>query len=293
MHVKQFLSVTSLFRNLTTRQLVVIGLIVPFVCTVVVGWFQWQAVNEMIKGRVIGRALRNIQVDLGIFRYSLSDAESSQFRYILTHDPDDLTLYNKLMGEVTSRLAELRTQTAAIPLQQKALDKIEPLLKAKEQATDQSFALEEKGDHPGAMQIISSDASRQNMRDIEDTIESMQYVQGQLVLQRQFIYSHTLKVTVLASAAGLAVNLVCIATVLLLIRRLQSLQTSVIRDALRELVNFEEGKLTIEEYLSRRSAALSTHGHAQIEAEKLLSQLERRKTVRATQRVPTDSTPPK
>ncbi len=282
-----------LFRNLTTRQLVVIGLIVPLLCTVVVGCFQWNAVSEMVNGRTVGRQLRNIQVDLGIFRYALSDAESSQFRYILTHNPDDLALYGKQLNEANTRFAELRKWTAAIPLQQKYLDQLEPLLQAKEQAANQSFALEQKGDHAGAMQIISSDTSRQNMRAIEDTVDQMETVQAQLILQRQFVYSHTLKVTAAASVAGLGVNLVCIAAVLLIIRRLQVVQSSVMRDALRELVNYENGQLSIEEYLSRRSAALSAHGQAQIEAEKLLSQIERRQSHRATQRVPTIPAPPK
>jgi CHASE3 domain sensor protein len=280
--------VNFLFRNLTTRQLVVIGLIVPFICTVIVGWLQWHAITEMVNGRTIGRQLRNVQVDLGIFRYSLSDAESCQFRYILTHDADDMALYRKLIGQCNDTFTRLRTQTASNDFQQKFLDQIEPLLRSKEANADKSFSNEDGGNHAAALQLISSDDFRQRMLQIESLVENMQSVQAQLVILRQYAYAHTLKVTALASVAGLGVNLVCIAAVLLLIRRMQSLQSTVIRDALRELVNFEEGKLTIEEYLSRRASALSAHGHAQIEAEKLISQLERRKNHRATQRVPTD-----
>lgn len=281
------------FRNLTTRQLVVIGLIVPFCCTLIVGWFQWQAVKEMLNGRVVGRQIRNVQVELGTFRYSLSDAESCHFRYILTHNPDDLALYRKLIAQSNDTFAQLRAQTAHNDLQQKYLDQIEPLLRAKEANAEQSFTNEASGNHALALQFISSDDFRQRMHKIGSLVDSMQLVQAQLVLQRQYASSHTLKVTALASVAGLAVNLICIASVLLLIRRLQALQSTVIRDALRELVNFEEGKLSIEEYLNRRSVALSTHRHAQIEAEKLISQLERRKSHLSTQRVPTDPAAPK
>lgn len=283
----------ALIRNLTTRQLVVIGLIVPLLCTLVVGWFQWHAVMEMVNGRAIGRQLRETQIDLGIFRYSLSDAESAQFRYILTHNPGDLALYRKLIVQTNNQFGQLRTLTAGNDLQQKYLDQINLLLKVKEANAGRSFTLEDSGNHPAALQFISSDDFRQRMLSIEALIESTQFVQTQLVLQRQFAYSHTLKVTAAASVAGLAINLVCICAVLLFIRRLQQLQSSVTRDALRELVNYEDGKLTIEEYLSRRAAALSAHGQAQIEAEKLLSQLERRKTRAATQRVPTNPAPPK
>ncbi len=247
----------------------------------------------MLNGRVVGRQIRSAQVALGVFRYSLSDAESCQFRYILSHNPDDLALYAKLLDQTTDQYAQLRTLTAGNDYQQKYLDQIEPLLKAKEAAAAQSFDLEKKGDHAGAMQIISSGASRQNMLDIEKIAENMQDVQAQLLALRQIRSAHTLKVTGAASVAGLGVNLGCIATVLLFIRRLQSMQSVVTLDALREMINYEDGKLTIEEYLSRRAAALSTHGQAQIEAEKLLSQIERRKSRSATQRVPTSLLPPR
>ena len=247
----------------------------------------------MVNGRTIGRQLRNVQVDLGIFRYSLSDAESCHFRYILTHDVDDLMLYRKLIAQSNDTFALMRTQTAGNDIQQKFLDQIQPLLRTKEENADKSFADEASGNHAAALQLISSDEFRQRMLQIEALVEDMQNVQAQLVIQRQFASLHTLKITALASVAGLAVNLGCIAAVLLLIRRLQSLQSTVIRDALRELVNFEEGKLTIEEYLSRRAAALTAHGQAQIEAEKLISQLERRKAPRATQRVLTDPAQPR
>lgn len=283
----------SLFRNLTTRQLVVIGLIVPILCTLVVGWFQWHAVNDLLRGRILTRQIRATQVALGAFRYSLSDAESSQFRYILTHNSADLDFYRQLLAEAQAQFGLLRQYTTGNDLETKYLDQIEPLLKSKEDATEQSFAMEQGGNHAGALAIISSDASRQNMLQIEGAIHDMESICAQFVILRQNIYLHNLKVTTAASVAGLAVNLVCIAAVLLIIRRMQQLQASVTSDALRELVNYEDGKLTIEEYLSRRAAALSAHGQAQIEAEKIISQIERRKARSATQRVPTTPAPPK
>jgi hypothetical protein len=51
------------------------------------------------------------------------------------------------------------------------------------------------------------------------------------------------------------------------------------------MISYEDGTLTIEDYLRRRAEALATHGKAQIEAERLLSQIERRKARNATKRV--------
>ena len=247
----------------------------------------------MLTGRILGRQIRTSQVALGVFRYSLSDAESCQFRYILTHNSGDLDLYRKLIAQANDQFAQLRQLTAGNDYQQKYLDQVEGLLKAKEDTTEQSFTLEQSGNHAGALQIISSDAGRQNMLEIESAVDNMQKVASELVLERQNASSHTLKVTCAVSVAGLAVNLACIAGILLLIRRLQQSQASVTLDALREMIHYEDGSMSIEEYLRRRSEALATHGKAQIEAEKLLSQIERRKARAATQRVRPIESPPR
>ncbi len=278
----------SLFRNLTTRRLVVIGVAVPLFCTLVIGWLQWNAVRDMLTGRQLGREIRSAQLALGVFRYSLSDAESCQFRYILSHNQRDIDLYRKLIVEAKDQITTLRTLTSGNDLQKKYLDQIEPLLKAKEDATEQSFVLEQTGNHAGAMQILSSDPARQNMLDIEDAIENMQKIEAQVLLARQNSSSHNLKVSSALSVAGVAISLSCIVGILFLLRRLERLQAAVTLDALTEMISYEDGTLTIEEYLRRRSEALATHGKAQIEAERLLSQLERRKARSATKRV----TPP-
>ncbi len=277
----------SLFRNLTTRQLVVIGLAVPLLCTVLIAGLQWHTVSDMLQGRTLGRQIRSAQLALGVFRYSLSDAESCQFRYILTHNPADLDLYRNLIAQTQDQFAVLQTLTAGNDYQKKYLDQIKPLLKIKEDMAEQTFVLEQKGDHAGAMQILGSDAARQNMLDIEGAVENMEKVEVQVLLIRQNISAHSLKVTAALSVASVGLCLACIAGILLLLRRLERLQSSVTLDALTEMISYEDGTLTIEEYLRRRAEALATHGKAQIAAERLLSQLERRKARSATKRVRT------
>jgi len=242
-------------------------------------------------GRELGRQIRSAQLALGTFRYSLSDAESCQFRYILTHNPADLDLYHKLIAQATEQFSSLRTLTANNVYQQQYLDQIAPLLKTKLDTTDQSFSLEQSGDHAGAMQILGSDSARQNMLEIEHGVENMQAVELTILGARQFASAHNLKVSSTLSVASMALSLGCIIAVLFLLRRMQTLQSNVTREALAEMMGYEDGTLTIEEYLRRRAEALATHGKAQIEAEKMLSQLERRKARSATQRVRPVETP--
>jgi CHASE3 domain sensor protein len=290
--VNEWERVNVLFRNLSTRQLVLIGLIVPLICTMLISWLQWQTINGISKGRSIGRQIRSVQVALGVFRYSLSDAESGQFRYVLTHTPGDLNLCRSLMAKANEQFALLRQLTAGNDYQQKVLDQIEPLLKTKTAVTENSLQLEQSGNHAAALQIISSDDSRQNMLQIEGAVENLQLISEQQVFIRQSVSSHSLKVSGALSVAGLGVNLACIFAILLLIRRLHALQSTVTLDALKEKLSYDSGKLSIEEYLRRRAEALSVHGKAQIEAEKLLSQLGSRQPGRATERVPTVEKPP-
>ena len=268
----------------------IIGVAVPLLCTLLIGWLQWHVVSDMLKSRDIGRRIRDVQLALGVFRYSLSDAESCQFRYILTHNDANLSLYRSLMVDAKNQFTNLRMLTADDALQQNNLDQMEPLVKAKEQAAEQSLSMEQGGNHAGALQIVSAETNRQNMLDIESVVENMQKVEFETLRARQNIYSHNLKITSALSVASMAISLGCIVLILSVLRRLARAQTVVTLEALREMIKYQDGKMTIEEYLQRRHEALSTHGEAQIEAEKILSQLERSKRRSATQRVSTTGT---
>ncbi len=63
----------------------------------------------------------------------------------------------------------------------------------------------------------------------------------------------------------------------MLLRRLAHLQSLVTLTALTEMIEYEGGAITIEEFLKRRHQALALHGQAQIEAERILGLLEKRK----------------
>jgi CHASE3 domain sensor protein len=269
--------VNFLYRNLTPKQLIALGLVIPLLCLVAIGWLQWQAVSDMLQTRVINRESRNVQLALGTFRYSLSDAESCQFRYILTHNPANLDLYNKLIAEATDQLNQIRQSTAKIPLQQKYLDQIGPLFNEKVHVTDQSLAMEQNGDHAGALKIVSSEASRANMLAIEKNLEDMQTIQIQELLVGQNHYQHDFKLNALLSLLGVGLSLCFIVGIILLLRRLAQLQSLVTLTALTEMIEYEGGEITIEEYLNRRYQALALHGQTQIEAERILGLLEKRK----------------
>ena len=265
------------FKFLSTRQLYILGLVVPLFCTVIIGWLQWHAVTDMLKTRASGRHSREIQVALGVFRYSLSDAESCQFRYILTHNPADLDLYAKLRDEAKDQFNLLRSLASYNPYQKISINRIGALLDEKLGVTEKSIEMEKNGDHAGALGIMSAESSRTNMLAIENEVEVMQSNEAQTLWNVQNHSQHNLKVVSALSVLGMALCFAFILAILLLLRRLAELQSFVTIGALTEMIEYEGGMITIEEYLQRRHEALNTHGQAQIEAERVLALLEQRK----------------
>jgi CHASE3 domain sensor protein len=275
----------SIFRHFSTKQLVLVGLAIPLLCTLLIGWLQYKAVTDMNDTRGAMRHIRAGQIALATFRYALSDAESCQFRYILTHNDANLSLYHTLMAQATDQFEVMREMSTENDYLRQFFSQLEPLVKAKEEATDQSLAMEQSGNHAGALQIVSAEDSRQNMLDIEAGVDNMQKVELEMLRATQGAFAHNFKVATALSVASTAVSLGCIACILLLLRRLARLQSEVTLGAVSEMIKYQDGTLTIEEYLRRRNLALSVHGEAQIEAEKLLGQIERRKPRTATTRV--------
>ncbi len=120
----------------------------------------------MLTTRGIARQSRTVQLALGIFRYSLSDAESCQFRYILTQNPADIELYNKLIADALEQLKQIRALTAKIFPFSKNFSTRSILCSAEARCASpsQSLALEQKR-RPlrERLKIASSEASRANM----------------------------------------------------------------------------------------------------------------------------------
>jgi len=278
-------AVNFLYRNLTAKQLVLIGTAIPLLCILLIVWLQWQAVTDMLQTRVLARHSHTVIGTLSNFRSSLSDAESCQLRYVLTHKDLNVAPYQKFLTEATDDFQQLRSLTADNALQQKYLDDIEPLMRKKTDIMSQTLALEQSGKHADALQLVSTQEDGSIMLTIENNIDEMQSIEAQVLFQRQTFYQRNFKIATVASFLGVLLCFCFFVAILVLLRRLSQLQSSVTLRALTEMIEYEGGQLTIEEYLNRRHEALQTHGQAQIEAERLLGLLEKKKLRAAAQRV--------
>lgn len=266
-----------LYRNISPRQLLLLGVIVPLVLTSLVGWLICKSVDDMLSSRVLARHSRQVQAALADFSLALVRAESAQRGYILTHNEAYLEPYHKAIDSAFVQYKILRLLTADNALQQQQLDTLEPLLNAKARLMSQNISMEISGDHAGAVQLVVTDVGRKTMVDIMAAVDFMKTVEVNVLFQRQSMYQHNFKLNTLATGMDMVFILVFMIIILWLIRKLQRLQEAVTFCALTEMIEYEGGLLTIEEYLRRRKDALAKHGLAQIEAERLLGMLDKSK----------------
>jgi CHASE3 domain sensor protein len=265
--------VNFLYRNLSTRQLVNLGVYVFLLFTLIIGWLQWSTINDMINLRQLVHLNHAVQFSLENFHSTLSDAESYQLRYIITHNDVNLGTYQKLKAESSDQFNALKAYTQDNALQQKYIEQIEPLLKQKYDVMDQTIALTQKGDYEGAVAVVKSDLGRISMEGIEQNVKTMEFIESQTLYQRQDIYHNNFKLNAVLSALMLVFSFAFIFALLYLMRQLEQLQSIVTLCALTEMIEYEGGTITIEEYVRRRHQALVTHGNAQVEAERLLGLL--------------------
>lgn len=266
-----------LYRHLTPRQLLVLGVIVPLIFTTVIGWLIYKSVNDMLYSRDWARHSRSVQFALADFNCSLVTAESDQRGYLLSHNEVFLEPYHKAIDSTFAQFKILRSLTADNALQQHQLDIIEPLLNTKGRMMAQTISLEAGGDHVGALQLVNTDIGRKSMADIVSSIDYMKLVEGALLFQRQSLYQHNFKLNNLLAVVTLLFCIGFITTILLMLRQLQRLQSVVTLCALTEMIEYEGGLLTVEEYLKRRQEALTNYGLAQVEAERILGMLDKQK----------------
>ncbi len=266
-----------LYRHLSPRQLLVLGVIVPLIFTAIIGWFIYKSVDDMLRNRDLARHSRSIQFALADFNCALVTAESNQRGYLLTHNDAFLEPYHIAIDSTFAQFKTLRLLTANNALQQHQLDIVEPLLNIKGQLMAQIISLEAKGDHAGALQFVNSDIGRKATTDIVAAIEYMKLVEASLLFQHQSLYQHNFKLNNLVTAISVLFCIGFITAILLMLRQLQHLQSVVTLCALTEMIEYEGGLLTVEDYLKRRQEALTTYGLAQVEAERILGMLDKQK----------------
>jgi len=262
-------------RHLSARHLVILGMSVPTLLLLLLGGLQWKSGNDFRISREWVTHTRTVLLDLESLLACMIDAETGQRGFLLVHQDSYLEPYNHSLAFSHDQIQTLR-QLIWDPAQQKNLDRLEPLMKAKFDELAQSITLEQRGDHVGALQMVASNSGKNTMDEIRSTVRAMQDGETSLFQQREDAYQRNSRINSELSALLLALGLGCIVSLIFfsLLRRLERMQEMITICAWSKLIEFEGEWLSIEEYLSRRLHARVTHGISHGESYKMLKLLE-------------------
>jgi CHASE3 domain sensor protein len=215
---------TSPDRHLSTRWVAVLGLSVSLLVTLLVAWSLWQTVTDMLNTRDWVRHTRSVQSALEYFRYCISTAESNQRGYLLTHNEVYLNNYRKSLALDSDQFNLLRKLLADDPDQKTNLDRLEGFLNEKFRVMAQSIALEQSGDHAGALAVVDNGNGDTSMDGILATVQTMQDGESNFIQQHQDIYRSKFDFNNRLSTLLLVFCLGFIITILALARRIEKLQ---------------------------------------------------------------------
>jgi CHASE3 domain sensor protein len=262
--------VKSLSQQLNTRHLIILGISIPALLLVLVDWLQWQSVREYRDARDWVTHTRVVMLNLESFLTCMNDAETGQRGYLLTHKESYLEPYNNALSCNRDELQTLRQLTSDDPIQQKNLDRLEPLVNAKFAELAQTVALEKSMDHTGALKIVMSDFGKNTMDQIRAILRDMDDMQSGLLQQREEAYQQTAGRNAEMSGVVIAIGFGFIIAIFFLLRRLERMHEMIKICAWSKLIEYEGEWLTIEDYLTRRFHAQITHGMSDVEAKKFL-----------------------
>ena len=270
-------------RHLSARHLVILGMSIPTLLLLLVGGLQWKSGNDFRNSREWVSHTRIVLLDLESLLTCMVDAETGQRGYLLTHNESYLGPYNHALAFSHDQIQTLRQLTSDNSEQQKNLDRLEPLMKAKFDELAQTITLEQRGDHAGALQVVTSNSGKNTLDEIRSTIRVMQDGETSLFQQREDAYQRNSQINSELSALLLALGLGCIVALIFfsLLRRLERMQEMITICAWSKLIEFEGEWLSVEQYLSRRLHASVTHGISHGEAYKMLKLLEYEKLKKA------------
>ena len=264
--------------NLSARHLLTLGMLVPTLLLLLVGVLQWKSGNDFRLSRERVTHTRTVLLDLESLLTCMIDAETGQRGYLLVHNDSYLEPYNHALAFSHDKIQTLG-QLIWDPEQQKNLDRLKPLLKAKFDELAQTITLKQRGDHAGALQIMTNNSGKNTMDEIRATVRAMQEGETSLYEHQEDTYERNSKINFELSTLLLTLGLSCIVAIFFffLLRRYEQMQEMITICAWSKLIEYEGQWLSVEEYLSRRLHARVTHGITHVEAEKMLKLLEQEK----------------
>lgn len=255
--------------SLSHKTLVTLGFVIPLLLIGIPA-----LLTSRSDGRVkdsFGWVTHTFEVQTGVQNLvnSLVDAETGQRGFLLTQKRYYLEPYEAARPRIARELRDLKDLTADNQWQQERLAQVDPLVAERLKLLDETVALESRGEHAAALELVNSDRGKNVMDKIRSVLRVISEEEQRLLWVRQQQLSKESRGSTLLLRLLVAASALCGLGLFYLLHRLSKLEPVVQMCAHSRTIEYEGDWLSFEEYLQRRFNLKTSHGLSPAEFEKL------------------------
>lgn len=166
----------------TRANALVFGVLV--VILLLVGGVTWDRTNAARSAREWSQHTYDVLETIADLNLAIRKAETGQRGFLLTGKDDYLAPYEASLGQVGFLQGELQRLTSDNPVEQERLKTLAPVLQHKLEELAQTIQLRRTDGLAAALHVVTTDAGRKYMREIETTLITMATDERGLLRQR-------------------------------------------------------------------------------------------------------------
>lgn len=263
-----------------TNRLIIAALVIPCLLLSIPPVLAYRTERRMLDSFHWVSHTLEVQRQLERLLSLLSDAEGGLRGFLLTSRDVYLEPYNACLGRIPEQLGVIRDLTRDNSVQRENLQELEPLVSSKRAFMAQAVALQQSGDHEGAVRLLSTDQGKDMMKSIRTQLVRMSDEESRLLVIRQQTLASHARFSTRFVIVLVGLNFLFALAILYLLHRLTKLQRLVTICAWSRTVEYENEWISFEEYLHRRFNLNASHGISPAEAEKALLEVRNEELVR-------------
>ena len=255
--------------SLSSKAFVALGVIIPLLLIGIPALLSSQS-DARVKDS-FGWVTHTFEVQTGVQNLinSLVDAETGQRGFLLTQKRHYLEPYEAARPRIARELRELKDLTSDNEWQQERLAQIEPLIAERLKLLDETVALETRGEHAAALELVNSDRGKNVMDKVRSILRVISEEEQRLLWVRQQQLSKESRGSTLLLRLLVTASALCGLGLFYLMHRLSKLEPVVNMCAYSRTIEYGGDWLSFEEYLQRRFNLRTSHGLSPAEFEKL------------------------
>jgi methyl-accepting chemotaxis protein len=168
----------------TFQRKITVGFALAFILLAAIGTISYSGTNRLMQTSDWVTHTHQVVEDVANLMSLLKDEETGQRGYVITRNESYLDDYHAGTEGVARVLSALRQLTSDNPHQQTRLDRLAPLVVAKEAELNQTIELCRKGDQAQTLKIVNDGGGKRFMDQIREIAAQMESEERELLKRR-------------------------------------------------------------------------------------------------------------